>query len=429
MSGAFKFDATYQRSIVALMVQDYTFLSMVSEYLKPAFFDSVVLSWFFTTIRDYYLDYTARPTKRVIRRSVKKALKRGSLKSAKHLAEISKILSVLWVRVPDKDYLTDEVQSFIKHQAIKNTMFAAIPLLQKEQFDEIAKLWQQALSVGSINMDLGTRYFHDYRERIINRRQERVVIPTGIIELDSLLAGGGLGEKELGLILAPPSRGKSMCMVQLGKAGLVRKFKGVLYTFEMSEQVYAERFDVSWSGVDMRATNPDIKKVLRRVKSLGKMYGDSFIIKEFPAATASVNTIRAHLEQLATKLGFFPDFMLVDYVELMKAVDKQSEKRFEIGQAVTELRGLATELVIPIWSAIQANRKALSKRTITIQDLSESFEPAKHADVIVALCQTEEEFDDSEMRLFLAKNRNFIAHVSVLIRTAFEKNQFYRRVT
>lgn len=422
---AFKFDVQYQGAILALMVQDYVFLGLASNYLEPAHFDTEPLSWFYVTIRDYYLDYQARPTKEYLRREAKKHVNKGKSKKKKIADEFKKVFIRLWKKVPDKDYLIEEVRSFVRHQAIKNAMIMSVPLLKKERYDEIAGVFDEALNVGSVGLDLGTSYFKDARERILNRRKERLVVATGIPELDQYLAYHGIAEKELALVLAPPSVGKTMCLQHLAKTSVVRKHNTAVYTLEMSEDAWSERLDTSWSGVSMRVDKPNYGKVFRRLRSIEKKYGSPLVIKEFPTSGATVNTIRAHLQHLYAVEGWVPDLVIVDYAELLNAIKTRRETRHEIGEVVKELRGLAVELGIPIWSAVQANRKALSKRTITIEDLSESFEPAKHADVIIALCQTEEEFEDGIMRVFIAKNRNFISKITIEIQTDFKRQQFY----
>jgi len=425
---SFKFDLGYQRSILSLMLQDYLFLGLSAQYLEPKLFDSEVLAWFFIIIRDYYMDYRARPTKKYMKRQLIKALRKGKIKSKKSINEAKTLYGKLWKSVKDADYLIDEVRQFVRHQAIKNAMLHTVSLLEQERYDDVEEVMQEAFRAGLAGIDIGTEYFTDFRERIVNRRRERLTVSTGIPELDKHLSFGGLNEKEMGMVLAPPSIGKSMCLLHIAKAALVRKHKVALYTLEMSEDAYAERFDSSWSGVNMQQDNPALGRVFKRINAMKSQYGSPLVIKEFPTSTATVNTIRSHLDHLESMLDFVPDLIIVDYAELMQAVNKRNEHRLAIGEVVKELRGLAVERGVPLWSAAQANRKALSKKTITIEDLSESFESAKHADVIIALCQTKEEKKEEMMRIFLAKNRNFTAKITAAeFQTAFGRYQFYIR--
>lgn len=424
MSTKFLFDVNYQRGVLALMAQDFGFLGLVAQYLLPTAFDTEVLGWYFVVIRDHFLDYNARPSRAVLRNEVKKAFRKKRLVKKRHFQEVQDIFKILWKPVTDAEYLVDEVHSFLRHQAIKNAMIAGVDMLEKENYAGIEEIMADALQIGRGTMDPGVQYFEDYRERIINREQELLVIPTGMPEVDAALPFGGVREKELALFMAPPGQGKSMALLQIAKAAIVRRRKVALYTFEISEDVYSDRFDSSWSGVSKHS---DLKRLFGRLDKMSKQYENSLFIKEFPPSGADVNTLMAHLNYLQNAKDFTADLVIVDYADLMESTKSYRERRFEIGQVMTDLRALGVKLKIPVWSATQANRKALAKRTITIEDLSESFEPAKVADIIIALCQTPEELDAGEMRLFFAKNRSGRARFAVPIETAFHRHQFYRR--
>ena len=80
---------------------------------------------------------------------------------------------------------------------------------------------------------------------------------------------------------------------------------------------------------------------------------------------------------------------------------------------------------IPIWTASQANRASLAKKVVTEGDIAEDFGKAQTADVILALCQTKQEYDDQEMRIFIAKNRDSPAKIEVSIETNFYYGRFY----
>tara|TARA_R100001594_G_scaffold115765_2_gene150691 strand:- start:234 stop:1517 length:1284 start_codon:yes stop_codon:yes gene_type:complete len=421
----FKFDLQFQRKIIALTYQDYPFLCVASNLIKPDNFESFALSWFFTSIRDYYLDYESRPTRLALKNEIAKAKTKKILKSA-DMQEIKRLYGMLTKRLKDADYVRNEVRSFIRHQEIKRAMVEAIPLLEQERYDDIEDIWDRAKQIGHMSFDVGQSYFEDYKDRVIRRSQENVGIPTGIHGVDEHLRGGGLCPQELGLVQAATGVGKSQALVQFGKSALVRKKKVVHYTMEMSEDAIAERYDMTWSGVSIsRGDNPDYARLFKRLNKLGKAYRESLIIKEFPTGTTTVSDLRAHLTILEQQLDFVPDVIIVDYGDIMRPTRRVKEKRERIGEVFGELLALAQEYNVPLWSGTQANRDALNKSVVTIKNLSESIEHAKIATVVLALCQTEQEKEDNEMRIYFAKNRNDRSGILVPIQTAFHRGQFY----
>jgi len=276
-----------------------------------------------------------------------------------------------------------------------------------------------------MSFEVGLSYFEDYKERVIRRSQENTGVPTGIPGVDTHLRGGGLCPKELGLIQAATGVGKSQALIQFGKSALVRKKKVVHYTMEMSEDAIAERYDMSWAGVSISRANPDYAKLFKRLDKLGRAYKESLIIKEFPTGSTTVGDLRAHLTILEQQLDFIPDVIVVDYGDIMRPTRRVKEKRERIGEVFGELLSLAQEYNVPLWSGTQANRDALNKSVVTLKNLSESIEHAKIATVVLALCQTEQEKEDNEMRIYFAKNRNDRSGVLVPIQTAFHRGQFF----
>ena len=71
---------------------------------------------------------------------------------------------------------------------------------------------------------------------------------------------------------------------------------------------------------------------------------------------------------------------------------------------------------IPIWTAAQARRETLSRAIIRMQDISESIEICNAADLILAICQTEEEKEKKIYRLFVAGHREGAMGMSLVVR-------------
>jgi replicative DNA helicase len=81
------------------------------------------------------------------------------------------------------------------------------------------------------------------------------------------------------------------------------------------------------------------------------------------------------------------------------------DTRHEVTKIYEELRIIAGTYKIPVWTASQSNRGSLSKRLVKMEDIAEAFTKAAIADLIIGLCQTEDEKDEKIMRLFVAKSR------------------------
>jgi len=132
---------------------------------------------------------------------------------------------------------------------------------------------------------------------------------------------------------------------------------------------------------------------------LGKL-----VIKEYPTGSASVLTIRNHIEKLTLK-GIKPSIVVIDYADVMKSTRAYDSLRHELKLIYTELRNLAVELNIPVWTASQANRDSSKSEVVGLENLGEAYGKAQVADVVLSISRKPMEKSTGGGRIFVAKNR------------------------
>ena len=415
------FDTDFQMDIIRLLHQDFDFLKTAGSLLRTNIFDSEAASWLFTQIRDYYLDYGDKPSKIVLKREIAKGVEAKTI-STKMYPEVRDLWRALDEHIKDKEYIIDEVFNFVKHQELKEAIIKSVGYLKNGEFDKIEAVVGEAMKVSKDTMDLGMNYFQDIAARISRRGEVQECIPTGIPDLDGYLRGGGLARKTLTILLAPTSRGKSMALPHFAKAAYMLGFKVAYYTFEMSEDMVAERFDQTFAGLTQPGLTTNAIKLANDLSRICKTRGDNLIIKEYPTRGATVNDVKAHLK-LLSNYGFVPDIILVDYGDIMKHISK-GDKREQIGDTFERLRGLAGETNSVLVSASQANRGASAKKVVTMEDIAEDYSKSMTADLIVSLSADEEELAANIMRLFIAKNRMGARGGIISINTGFSTATF-----
>ena len=99
------------------------------------------------------------------------------------------------------------------------------------------------------------------------------------------------------------------------------------------------------------------------------------------------------------------DMVLVDYADIMRDVHKSNEMRHALGNIYEDLRGLAGELQVPIWTASQANRSALDEDVIEANKVAESYAKVMTADFVVSLSRKIEDKIGNTGRFHVIKNR------------------------
>lgn len=218
----------------------------------------------------------------------------------------------------------------------------------------------------------------------------------------------------------------SVALVHCGKRTVIYKQNVLFYTLELEEEEVAERYDASFTGVKVNDLVDYEDVVASGIDELGRKHGNSLLIKSFPTKTATVDTLRAHLKQCLS-VGFVPDLICVDYLDLMKSHIPRREKREELTDITEGLKGLAGEMKIPIWTATQSRRAAVAKETHGEDDVAEDWGKMFTADIVITINQTQEEAGNNQIRLYIAKNRNGPRAVEVKgIDIDFARMVFYK---
>ena len=103
--------------------------------------------------------------------------------------------------------------------------------------------------------------------------------------------------------------------------------------------------------------------------------------------------------------NFKPSLILIDYADIMRSTRSYDSLRHELKLIYEELRNMAMELNIPIWTASQANRDSANSDIVGLENMSEAYGKARVADFIVSLSRKATEKSTGAGRLFVAKNR------------------------
>lgn len=425
MSEVYQFAEGFQLKILALMARDKSFYAAYRDVLHPKYFRKDVHIDFARILHDFYEVELKRsqtkktpisaPTPEVLWEEMQKLVRNNEKKKKIRHEYEDCIADIIEVDLSDAEYIKDSVVKFGKDAAMRHAILESVDHLEKGDFESINEIVGKALMVGDDLSDLGTDYFETAKERteLYAKGTDGVRrIPTGLAGLDKVLHGG-LGDGELGVVIAPPNRGKSFALVNIGAGALLEGYNVVHYTLEMPEKQVAKRYDNRMTKKDIGYIKENADKILQSLMNIQQHNKGKLIIKKYKTKGCTVDTIRSHLTRLKMEKGFVPDLIIIDYGDLVEPRRNYSDKRFELESVYLDLRDLGDEFGCPVWTASQANRGALDKSVITIADLAEAFNKANIADFMAALCQTTEEKEEGTMRWHIAKHRDGEANITL----------------
>lgn len=395
--------------ILRELLRNDEFMRKVSPFLKSEYFDDKSEKIVFDFVIDHLSQYNEVPSIEAIKLNVSQ---RGMDSGA--FSDCMEVLTELETEMVKAEpvqikWIIDTSEKWCKDQSISNAVLKAVQILEDKSGKErglIPSLLSEALAV-SFDNKIGHRYFEDASSRYDSFHLKDSKMPFNLGYFNQV-TDGGVPSKTLNIVMAGTGVGKSLFLCHHA-AHCLKLGKNVLYiTLELSENAVGERIDENL----LRMTRDDLRSIgkneyLTELDKIKTKYNSNLVIREFPTSSAHVGHFRALLNELLLKQKFKPDVIMIDYLNICASQRyKTIESPYSYVKAIAEeVRGLAVEYDVPIFSATQVNRGGFNDADIDLTDTSESFGLPYTADFFFALIETEEYKQMNKLKVKILKNR------------------------
>lgn len=387
-----QYGSNFQLKTLRALVDDFEFLQQIIDILKPDYYETDSSKWVVKKIIKYFNEYKSTPTLDYFKIEVDKEQNDVFQVSIKET-----IKKIYQTNVSDREYIKKTFLDFCKNQTLKNALLNSVDLLEAGDYDSIRFLIDGALKAGIIR-DVG----HDYIKEIERRYQieNRLTIETPWDVINNLLQGG-LGQKNLGIVVGGPGTGKSWTLVALAGQAVKLGYNVVYYSLELEEIYVGRRFDAFFTGISV--ADVDKPENRSKIEEVTENLPGNLIIKEYGSGGANINTLYSHLDKLKG-MGVDVDMVIVDYADLM-STNAFKEKRDKLGDIYTNLRQLSFDHKVPVWTASQANRSAAEEEIVEGHRISESYEKLMIADFVFSWARKAKDKENNSGRCHIIKNR------------------------
>ena len=394
-----QYGKSFQEKIVQALLTDRPWAEQMLEVVDVSYFDLRYLSFLADRYFGHAKKYKVFPTLQLLVTIIRDELKVGT--DAILREQIIEYLTRMRANpdAGDLQYVKEKALDFCRKQALKQALTEAVDQMQAEKYEQIVEGIKKAVCVGTTPA-LGHDFFVDQEARFT--LLQRNAVPTGLDELDRKdILNGGLGAGEIGVVVAATGVGKSHFLTMLGCNAMRQGVDVLHYTMELSETATGLRYDSNLCDLDSNTVIENKVSVLEtyKQKKLGRL-----IIKGFGPNSASIYTIRSHIERLDVR-GFRPGLLIIDYADIMKSTRAYDSLRHELKLIYEELRGFAEEKKVPVWTASQSNREGSTSDVVDLTNMSEAYGKARVADVVLSLSRKAHEKSNGHGRLYVAKNR------------------------
>jgi replicative DNA helicase len=400
--------ASIEKIILQNLVMNEPFARKVVPFLKKEYFHDRTENFIFVAIQDFIIEYNTLPNIEAIFLSLdkKKSLTQDDIKKTNELS--NQIFE--GYEECSLDWLMAESEVFCKEKAVYNAIMNSINIIDGKDetpTTSIPDILSKALAV-SFDTNIGHDYIEDYIKRYEFTHKIEQKIPFDLSIFNDITSGG-IVPKTLNIVLAGTGCGKSLFLCHHA-AFCLKQHKNVLYiTCEMSEEKIAERIDANILDIainDLKLLPLSLYE--KKIQTNCGGFKGKLIIKEYPTSTASANHFRFLLDELKLKKKFVPDIIFIDYLNICSSSRLRGGKvnSYEYIKSVAEeIRGLAVEYNVPIFTATQTNRDGFSNTDPGLENTSDSFGLPMTADFMFALVNTEELEQAGNLMVKQLKNR------------------------
>jgi replicative DNA helicase len=422
----YQWEEDFQRTIVGLLLNDRWFCTQCRDLIRPSYFIDERHQLICRVLFDYIDKYKLIPIKTLVLQEIKdKISNRDDQTKFQYTAEAELIYKKYVPGLETREALLDKIVNFAKLMGLKSAFDQSLGLIRRDPESENTWVKIQDLLKGALlvdrNFEEGLIYFDTFEERYARMEKEeetRERFTSGFEAIDDALLGGGPHRGEIYSWIGLSGSGKSLALVGAALKNVKQLGKRVLYiSLEMGEDAIAERFDAQLADVDINKLQELKSKVKAAFDEHIQDHEDkrTLVIKQFPAGSMTVATLRAYMQQLQM-VGFKPDLLVIDYIGEMKDYPGMPtyESRYRI---VRDLRGLATEDNICIFTAMQPNKDAREAQkkdggmhggdgVIDDTNLADSYGQIRPLDGCWSINQMQAEKEAGIGRIFVIKHRH-----------------------
>ena len=397
-----------EKTILRNILTNETFMRKVLPFIRKDYFEGVYRS-LFSEVAKFVQKYNKLPSQEAF----KIELDDVSLSEEMYTHAIDILPDIFTKKEEDENWLLDTTEKWCQDRAVYNAIMESIQIIdgkhQQLTKNAIPDVLQKALAV-CFDANVGHDYLENVDERFDFYHEQEERIPFDLDYLNRITKGG-LPNKTLNIALAGTGVGKSLFMCHHAASCLSLGHNVLYITMEMAEERIAERIDANLMNVPIdQLQNMSEKMFKDRVGKIASKTNGKLIIKEYPTGAAHTGHFRALLNELRLKRSFVPEIIFIDYLNIcsssrMKSMGGAINSYSYIKSIAEELRGLAVEFGLPIFSATQTTRSGYSNSDVGLEDTSESFGLPATADLMIALISNEELDGMNQIMIKQLKNR------------------------
>ncbi len=388
-----KFGQKFQLATLSLFIQDRVFANKIKSIIKPEYFDNVYCQRLCEITLNFINTFHTQPDFDTLKTIIETD---ETLTSTKlYLLTLENIKNV---ELSKKDFVGQEVEKFCF------TRFA-LTKLEEEKNNILLGKFEIARETGMSKYKVVNHQVKEYTLKqdfttILDNKNYKPVATN--LPSVNLVTQGGPGGGNLCVIVAQSNFGKSNALVALARQVALDGKKALYISLETDGIQLIQRALAGLTNLTQETLKEHPGLITQKVKDVK---GDIKFI-ELKATQAFMDKIAMQIDQVKGQ-GFFPDLIMIDGLNQVKPSQgmrfSNSNDKFEY--IAEEMRDLAKELDLPIYTCFQSNRGGFNTEMADEQNIGKAIEVYQVCDFMLMFTQSIPQQETSECHVQVLKNR------------------------
>lgn len=371
----------------------------------------------------YFRKYDDRPSMKIVQLLLSKAIESRTYCSSDRKSKYYNFYDELnydtangiLVDTINKDFGVSEVATekniaeYIKKRALYFAMSDNIEEMERTgSVDKCLATFEKFQKLTFQKNDLGMNYFNpeDMEKHWEYLKNPEAKLSTGWDGLDEKTNGGFYKQgKCLCCFMGQAGLGKSLFLANLAVNFLKQDKSVVVISLEMSQDVYAQRFDSAISKHNINKLGVEADDAENRIKEFYKTHPNAnLFIKEYPPRSIKTTDVEIYLDNLK-EAGHNFDAVIVDYLNLVLPPTSRDNMYQDILCVSEKLRALSYKYEVPFITATQTSSQGLNNEDLGLEHISESRGLGHTLDFLGGLLQFDNDRENGIISMRILKNR------------------------
>jgi len=414
--------------LLAAFLREPSFYAQYSSIVDDSMFDESSHKICINVYLDYIRAYNKMPTQEEMHADLEKYCNRYGMDASIKQIAIETLIRCYKVSY-NIDYAKDNFIRFATTNKLTSAVIDAAKVIKSKgenlterDYNLIHEKIEKAITIksrdteGVLLSDVADSPMEYIQNQ--NRYDKDSVVKSGIPTLDNALLAGGPLPGEMYVVSAPPGRGKSTMLVNVGASALLQG-KDVVHIFvgDNTEADGVLRYCSRLTGVTMAQIMLNSEQYLQSWSHLKNNFDlGNLMIGAYPIDGPSVSDIRSFITKCMVRKGLTPKVLIVDYIDNCRRNDEANSYE-AIGELYKKMKNICEELQLVGWTASQPKIGTWESDKPGLDSLSESSMKQHIVDGMMTLTKN----SDNNYVLFVPKLRRGRSELEINMMLDYEK--------